>query len=294
MRSLKEIRIRLSSITSTRKITSAMKMVSSVKLRKAQDAVLRFVPYQEKLKTILGNLLSAELEMEIPLATKRTAQNVSIVVFSSNTGLCGAFNANVYKKFLSVLENYKHLPAENIRIYTVGKRVSDLLRRQKMTFTNLRELSENPTFANTGALANQLMDDFLTGKTDEVVLIYNFFKNAAVQKPQSEVLLPITIETGEGEGKGGGGGTNRDYILEPTREELISDFLPRAVRLHLYNVMLNTLAAEQGARTTAMQTATDNADNLLQELNIEYNKARQEAITKQILDIVGGAEALKG
>ena len=288
MRSLKEIRSRLSSIGSTRKITSAMKMVSSVKLRKAQEAVIRFIPYREKLNSILGNLLSAEFEQVIPLATKRTVQDVSIVVFSSNTGLCGAFNANVYKKFVSVLEGYKHLPTENIHIYTVGKRISDLLRRQKMAFTELRELSETPTFASVGSFANELMEKFLTEKTDEVVLVYNYFKNAAIQKPQSEVLLPITIAPPKSDSN-----RLRDYILEPARGELIADFLPRTVRLHLYNVVLNALAAEQGARTTAMQTATDNADKLLQELNIEYNKARQEAITNQILDIVGGAEALQ-
>jgi len=286
MRSLKEIRSRLSSITSTRKITSAMKMVSSVKLRKAQDVVSNFIPYREKLRTILCNLLYTENEQEISLATKRIVQNVSIVVFSSNTGLCGAYNANVYKKFGSVLEKYKHLPPENIYIYSVGKHISDILHRQKMNFINLQELSEKPTFANVGAFANELMEKFLTKKTDEVVLVYNFFKNAAVQKPSSETLLPITIKSCKNENK------NRDYILEPTREELIADFLPRTVRLHLYNVIINTLAAEQGARTTAMQIATDNANSLLHELHLEYNKARQETITKQILDIVGGAEAL--
>ena len=287
MRSLKEIRGKLGSIGSTRKITSAMKMVSSVKLRKAQDAVLRFVPYRKRLNAILDRLLSTETEQVIPLTEKRPVSNVTIVVFSSNTGLCGAFNSNVYKKFIATLENYTHLSPENIQIYTVGKRISDLLRRQKMTFTELRELSEEPTFANAGTFAKKLTEDFLAEKTDEVVLVYNFFKNAAIQKPLDEILLPVTITNG-GEQK-----TTGDYILEPTRQELIVDFVPRTVRLHFYNVVLNTLAAEQGARTTAMQAATDNADKLLQELNIEYNKARQESITNQILDIVGGAEALQ-
>jgi F-type H+-transporting ATPase subunit gamma len=290
MRSLKEVRSRITSVTSTRKITSAMKMVSSVKLRKAQDAITRFFPYKEKLDTILSNLIGSDNQQIIALSETREVQNVSIVVFSSNGSLCGAYNTNVYKKTLAVLQNYKKLPKANIHIYGVGKKAAKTLTYNGHTiYKSYDDLSEKVNYNDAAALANLLMEDFIAKRTDEVVLVYNHFKNTGIQIPQSEVLLPISLKFSPKTPQQ----YNADYILEPNREELIIELLPKAVRVHLYSILLDMQAAEQGARTTAMQIASDNAEDLIQELKSEYNKVRQESITKQILDIVGGAEAFR-
>lgn len=291
MRSLKEVRSRIVSVSSTRKITSAMRMVSSVKLRKAQDAVTAFYPYKNQLEKILNGLLhSEEKETTSLLSENRAIQNVSFVVFSSNKTLCGAFNTNVFKKTLSVLAEYKHLNKENIHIYAIGKKIAKSLKNSGYTIAKeMDDLCDNANYKEVADLAVFLMNEFVAHRTDKVILVYNHFKNAGIQFPQTEDLLPLHITTADK----ATAGFSIDYILEPNREELIQELLPKVVKLHLYGTLLDSQAAEHGARTTAMQIASDNAEDLIQELKFEYNKARQESITKQILDIVGGAEAFR-
>lgn len=292
MASLKEVRARIASVTSTRKITSAMRMVSAAKLRRAQDAITNYLPYEQKLTTMLGDLLAfSSGNLNIPLSEKREIKRVAIVVISSNASLCGAFNSNVIKKLEEVVGNYKQLDKKDILVYALGKKVADASRKRGLpSQVDLQHVVDKPDFEHIANLANELMDLFLKQEIDAVELIYNHFKNAAVQQLRSEKLLPLNPEAKKSSTTDG---YILDYILEPDDQFLISRLVPKAVKNKLYSALLDSVAGEFGARTTAMQIATENAGDMINDLKLKYNKARQEAITKEIIDIVGGAESLR-
>ena len=292
MASLKEVKGRIATVNNTRKITSAMKMVASAKLHKAQGAIANMLPYERRLHGLLTNLLSGG---EVLLwNTPREVKRVALVVFSSNSSLCGGFNANVIRQATAWLEEHKALGAENVLIYPVGKKVADALQKHGYTVQgDFQQMADKPSFAEASSLAQQLMDMFAHGEVDRVELLYNHFKSTASQILTHEVYLPFMSchpeeHSDEGSRKHQ---EETDYILEPSREELLAILLPKVLRMKLYTVLLDSNASEHAARTMAMQIATDNADDLLQELTLMYNKTRQQAITNELLDIVGGSMA---
>lgn len=290
MASLKEIRARIVSVSSTQKITSAMKMVSAAKLKKAESTTVRFLPYKNKLSEALTNYLSSlEGEVNIPLAEHREVKKVALMAFSSSSGLCGVYNSSVSKLFKQAYDEYaESLGAENVIVYLVGKKISDYAKKFNIPVEKYYEpMSEKPNFDSAAEISDMMVELFLSHKVDRVELIYNHFKNAGVQVPQREVILPLKAEAASEE-------QVFDYIVEPNKEEFINDLVPKVVRTNFYSIMLDTFTAEHGARMTAMHIASDNANELLQELKIQYNKARQNVITNELIDIVGGAEALNG
>lgn len=292
MASLKEVRARIASVTSTRKITSAMRMVSAAKLRRAQDAIAGYLPYEQKLTNMLGDFLAfSSGDLSIPLAEKRPVKRVAVVVISSNGSLCGAFNSNAIKKMDEVLAKYADLGKANILVYALGKKVADAARKRGYELQgNHLQLVDKPDYSLVAEIANELMELFLKKEIDAVELVYNHFKNAAVQQIRAEKLLPLKPEVKKSKQAGG---FTLDYILEPNEHYLVSRLVPKAVRNKLYSALLDSVAGEFGARTTAMQTATDNAGEMILDLKLKYNKARQEAITRELIDIVGGAESLR-
>ena len=291
MASLKEIKGRISSVKSTQKITSAMKMVASAKLHRAQSHIERFLPYEKRLTEILGSFLASETGFSTPLAETRGVGAVAIVAVSSNSSMCGAFNSNVVKLMFERYREYrKTLPAEKIFIYPVGKKMEEALRKEEIAAAgSYISLIDKPDFDTARGLADGLVSDFLDKKIDRVELVYNHFKSTAVQVPTVGCLLPVEL-TSEGE-------TAKalavDYIIEPDRKTIIESLIPKSLRTKMYTVVLDSAAAEQAARMMAMQVATDNAEELLDELSIQFNKQRQQAITSELLDIIGGSEALK-
>ena len=285
MASLKEVKGRIATVNNTRKITSAMKMVASAKLHKAQGAITNMLPYERRLHGLLTNLLGGG---EVLIwNTRREVKRVALVVFSSNSSLCGGFNANVIKHATQWLDEYQSLGKENILLYPVGKKVADALNKMGYAVQgNFQHLADKPSFAEAAELAQGLMNLFTRGEVDRVELLYNHFKSTASQILTREVYLPMQTSGNTIEGK-----EDMDYILEPSREELLATLLPKVLRMKLYTVLLDSNASEHAARTMAMQIATDNADDLLQELTLMYNKTRQQAITNELLDIVGGSMA---
>ncbi len=289
MANLKEIRVRISSVTSTRQITSAMKMVSASKLRKAQNAILQMRPYAEKLHEILIQLSSSLDETTDNIyGQQHEPKKVLIVAVASNKGLCGAFNANVVKKAIDLSKTvYKD---NNVDFWAIGKRASDLLKYKGYNLIdNSNELFNNLKYENVELFAQQLMELFIEGEYDRIDFVYNKFKNAAVQVLIHEQFLPIVIE----EGKVDKEELNKDYIFEPSKEFIVNELIPRSLKTQVFKALLDSYASEHGARMTAMHLATDNAGELLDELKLTYNKARQSSITSEILEIVSGAEALK-
>ena len=285
MASLKEVKGRISTVNNTRKITSAMKMVASAKLHKAQGAISNMLPYEHRLHGLLNNLLNGG--DVISWNTPREVKRIALVVFSSNSSLCGGFNANVIKHVSQWIEEHQALGNENILIYPVGRKVADAI--VKMGFVvqgDYQHMADNPSFAEAAELAQRLMDQYEQGEVDQVELLYNHFKSTATQILTREVFLPMQTSIHATDVK-----EEVDYILEPSKEELLNTLLPKALRLKLYTVLLDSNASEHAARTMAMQIATDNADDLLQELRLMYNKTRQQAITSELLDIVGGQMA---
>ena len=285
---LKEIKNRISSVRSTQKITSAMKMVSSAKLRKAQRAVEGAYPYEQKLSAMLGNFTgSADENMAQSLyLEKRDVKRVAIVVFSSNSSLCGSFNTNIAKQLVNVLNSYKDIPKGNISIFSIGKKVSRFCKKIDFTpFYQDDEIVDKPDYQKAVLLANKLIESFLNKETDEVILIYQHFKNKAIQVVTTRKFLPLEIKQEEKQT------FSADYIVEPSSQKVIERLIPYVLRTAIYTTLLDSLASEHAARTLAMQTATDNADDLLQELSLQYNKQRQQAITSELLDIVGGSMA---
>lgn len=293
MGSLKEVKNRINSVKSTRQITSAMKMVASAKLHKAQARIESMLPYQQKLNEILTNFLSTDATFESPYTVVRPVTRVAIVVFSSNTSLCGAFNANVVKMLEQALDSYSSLGKENILIYPVGKKVE--IAAKKLGFKpqgSYQEMAERPTYTQAYELAARLMQAFVDKRIDRVELIYHHFKSMGSQILMRDEYLPIDLdkveETAATEGMQNRGFQN-DYIVEPSVGQLIADLLPKVLSQKLFTVLQDSNASEHAARTLAMQTATDNANELIQDLTKQYNKSRQQAITNELLDIIAGS-----
>ncbi|EXY95524.1 F0F1 ATP synthase subunit gamma [Bacteroides fragilis] len=290
MASLKEVKTRINSVQSTRKITSAMKMVASAKLHKAQGAIENMLPYQRKLNKILTNFLSADLPVESPFCVERPVKRVAIVAFSSNSSLCGAFNANVLKMFLQTVGEYRELGQDNILIYPVGKKIEEAVK--KLGFFpqgSYQKLADKPSYDEAAALAKLLMELFLEKNIDRVELIYHHFKSMGVQELLRERYLPIDLSAVQNDEERGG--VVNDYIIEPSAAQLIADLIPQVLSQKIFTAALDSNASEHAARTLAMQIATDNANELIQELTKQYNKPRQQAITNELLDIVGGSMA---
>jgi F-type H+-transporting ATPase subunit gamma len=290
MASLKEVKTRINSVQSTRKITSAMKMVASAKLHKAQGAIENMLPYQRKLNKILTNFLSADLPVESPFCVERPVKRVAIVVFSSNSSLCGAFNANVLKMFLQTVGEYRELGQDNILIYPVGKKIEEAVK--KLGFFpqgSYQKLADKPSYDEAATLAKLLMELFLEKNIDRVELIYHHFKSMGVQELLRERYLPIDLSAVQNDEERGG--VVNDYIIEPSAAQLIADLIPQVLSQKIFTAALDSNASEHAARTLAMQIATDNANELIQELTKQYNKTRQQAITNELLDIVGGSMA---
>jgi F-type H+-transporting ATPase subunit gamma len=288
MPSLKEIRNRITSVGSTMQITSAMKMVSAAKLKRAQDAITQMRPYATKLQEILGNL-SATLDLsENAYSEQRETKNVLIVGITSNRGLCGGFNNNIIKRVNSLIsEDYA---GSNVKILCLGKKIKDAFKRSDYYFINdtlapVEDIFSDLSFNNTSVIANELMHLFLNKDFDEVVVVYNQFVNAATQLVKTESYLPVIPTIQENQTVG-------DYIFEPSKDEIVTDLIPKSLKIQLFKGLLDSNASEHGARMTAMHKATDNAKELQRNLKLSYNKARQAAITNEILEIVGGAEAL--
>ena len=296
MASLKEVKTRINSVKSTRKITSAMKMVASAKLHKAQGAIENMLPYQKKLNKILTNFLSADLPIESPYVQEREVKRVAIVVFSSNTSLCGAFNANVIKMMMQTIGEFRTLGQDNVLIFPVGKKVDEAAKRmgfkpQEVSST----LSDKPTYQEAAELAHRLMDLYVAGEVDRVEIIYHHFKSMGVQILLRETYLPINLtnvvseEDRENEEEVQENEIANDYIIEPNAEELIASLIPTVLSQKIFTAAVDSNASEHAARTLAMQVATDNANELIQDLTKQYNKSRQQAITNELLDIVGGS-----
>ncbi len=283
MASLKEIKERIQSVRSTRKTTSAMKMVAAAKLHRTQRDIGALVPYSEELRNIAAHLVSGEGVGRVALAEEREVKRVTVVGFASNSTLCGAYNSNTAKELMRVAKGYDEL-GEGLKVVTMGHRLSVELAREGVPHIEGDDhLAEHPDYASFKAMAERLMDDFLTGRTDRVEVVYHKFLSAGTQRLVCERLLPVEMPHREEEWS-----AEVPYILEPSKEELIEKLIPREVALRLYTVALSALASEHAARMMAMQTATDNADELVRELSVEYNKQRQQAITNELLDIVGG------
>ena len=288
MSSLKEIRARISSVASTEKITSAMKMVSAAKLKKSENATLSFLPFRDKLSEALSNYLSSlEESVSIPLAEHREVKRVALIAFSSSNGLCGVYNSNIEKLFKKTYEAHvAQLGEGHVDVFLFGKKINDYARKWGIPVTESHEgLGEKISYDIAAQLSDQMVAQFLEGKVDEVVMIYNHYKNAGVQIPKVETVLPLDTDTLAS-------GKTYDYIVEPSKESFINALVPKVIRTRFYSIMLDTFTAEHGARMTAMHIASDNAASLLQELQQQYNKARQNVITNELIDIVGGAEAL--
>jgi ATP synthase F1, gamma subunit len=283
MANLKEIRSRIASVSSTMQITSAMKMVSAAKLKKAQDAILAMKPYAYKLKQLLEHLSSALGDESQYSPRKGEAKKVLIVAITSNRGLCGAFNSNVIKKALELEQTaYK---GKEVQFYAIGKKGNDVLKKTDRVYKVETEVFDNVSFNKVTPLAEELMQLYVTNTFDEIVLVYNSFKNAATQIITDEIFLPVQPAPSEN-------GVQIDYIYEPSQEEIVVELIPRSLKTQLFKALRDSVASEHGARMTAMHKATDNATDLIAQLKLTYNKARQATITGEIIEIVGGSEAL--
>ena len=283
MANLKEIRNRISSVSSTMQITSAMKMVSAAKLKKAQDAITAMRPYADKLTELLQNL-SATLDADSgsKFADQREVKNVLIVAITSNRGLCGAFNSNIIKQANYLANSYAE---KKVSVVAIGKKANDALSKDYEILANESTVFDDLTFDNVAQIAELLMEKFEDGSIDKIELVYNKFKNAATQILTTEQFLPIVPSAD-------GTDANQDYIFEPTKSEIVETLIPKSLKTQLFKAIRDSFASEHGARMTAMHKATDNATELRDQLKLTYNKARQAAITNEILEIVGGAEAL--
>jgi F-type H+-transporting ATPase subunit gamma len=293
MGSLKEIRKRISSVTSTRQITSAMKMVAAARLRKAQDKIVKLRPYASKMHELLVEISVRIEETEKEQLYSRSSgdEKVLLIVVTSNRGLCGSFNMNVIKETLRIIDDkyndqYRN---GNLNLMTIGKKAYDYFNKKKfLIYEDHSDLFDDLTFNNCSALAGQIMDAFLKEKFDRVEFVYNKFRNAANQDLTYENFLPVETEANKDDIQ------TRDYIFEPSKEEIIFELIPKTLKIQFYRTVLDSYVAEHGARMTAMHKATDNATELIRDLNLEYHKARQASITNQILEVVNGAKALSG
>ena len=283
MANLKEIRNRIASVSSTMQITSAMKMVSAAKLKKAQDAITAMRPYSDKLTELIQNLSGAiDGDTPNPYTQERPVEKVLLIAITSNRGLCGGFNSNIIK---AVNQYIAERPQQSIELVTLGKKGDDILSKSHTVKTNDNGIFDDLTFANASSIASDAMERFANKEYDKVEVFYNRFKNAATQVVTTETLLPIVASQEENN-------ETTDYIFEPTQEEIVNELLPKSIKMQLFKALRDSFASEHGARMTAMHKATDNATELRDQLKLTYNKARQAAITNEILEIVGGAEAL--
>lgn len=284
MANLKELRTRIVSIGSTMKITSAMKMVSAAKLKKAQDAIQSMRPYSQKLTEILQNVSASLSADENPYARQRDVKKVLLVLMTSNRGLCGPFNSSVIKRGYARMQE---LADVDVEVMTIGKKAYDLYKRTGKVVEQETAIWNDLTYENNTEIASKLMEGFVAGKWDRIELIYNQFKNAAVQEVQVEQYLPIQLSQEAS-------AASTDYLYEPNKSEIVAELIPISLKTQLFKAFLDSNASEHGARMTAMHKATDNAKDLKNNLTLEYNKARQAAITNEILEIVSGANALEG
>ena len=289
MGNLKEVRTRIASVSSTQQITSAMKMVSAAKFRRAQNAIVSMRPYDKQLSDIIRDI-NVEDGVDTPYHAVRDEKKVLLVVVTSNKGLCGAFNSNIIKEANARIKHYQQKAGVDLSMITIGKRASEFFSKHttlvKSTFD---DVLDKPTFDNVAAIAEDIMNRFCDKEYDKVEIIYNKFKNSLTQILSTEQFLPVMPDTKKDENK-----VQSDYIFEPSKQEILKEMIPLSLRSQFYRVVLDSLASEHGARMTAMQKATDNATELLKELKLTYNKARQSAITNEIIEIVSGAEALNG
>jgi len=288
MANLKEIRNRIASVSSTMQITSAMKMVSAAKLKKAQDAITTLRPYADKQSELLQNL-SESLDGNVGSAytVQREVKNVLLVAISSNRGLAGAFNSNIVKDCYSLINNT--YSSAKVDFITLGKKANDVIAKEHNVIENNIDIFDELTFANNAVIAQKLMDLFTDGTYDKIVLVYNKFKNAATQIIMNEQFLPIVALASSEEKT-----ETSDYIFEPSKAKIVEELIPKSLKMQLFKALRDSSASEHGARMTAMHKATDNATELRDALKLQYNKARQASITNEILEIVGGAEALAG
>lgn len=293
MASLKEIKGRINSVKSTGKITSAMKMIASSKLHKAQMAIKNMLPYERLLMQIMGNFLSSESSVQSPYIAERPVKRVALVIFSSNSSLCGGFNATIIKELQHFLKDYAALGTNAIDIYPIGKKVAKAVEKAGfMSKGDYSTMAEHPSFKSASSLAAQVMQSYTSGEVDKVEMIYFHFKSTASQSLTRKVYLPIQLDEfrqASTPSSGKSEGWEKDYIVEPSRSEVLTSLLPQALHLEVFTALLDSNASEHAARTMAMQTATDNANDLLQDLTLMYNKSRQQAITNELLDIVAGS-----
>ena len=293
MPNLKEVRIRIASVKSTQQITSAMKMVAASKLRRAQNAILKMRPYAAKLKDILQNLSASLDSGDDNLYTqKRSPEKVLVVIITSNRGLCGAFNTNILRTAVQRIQNdyASQFKAGNVSVLTIGRKGTEFFSKRGYNVISSHDsVFDSLSYENVSVIASNVMNAFADKKFDRVDIVYNQFKNAVVQRVVVEQFLPIEEPAINADVSN----TNTDYIFLPSKEEIVEQLIPKSLKIQFYKSVLDSYASEHGARMTAMHQATDNAGDLIKELNLAYNKARQASITKEILEIVSGAEALK-
>ncbi|MDE0791572.1 MAG: ATP synthase F1 subunit gamma [Flavobacteriales bacterium] len=285
MANLKELRNRITSVSSTMQITSAMKMVSAAKLKRAQDAIIQMRPYAQKLSHLMSNVNASFDDSENPYAIERPLNKVLVIPITSNRGLCGGFNSSVIKRTLAMASAFDKEGVE-VEVYALGKKGRELLAKTLNVVNSDVDAVAAVTFDSAKTIAEEVMSKYSEGSYDRVVLVYNQFKNAAVQLLQEETMLPIASPESEQ--------SNGDYIFDPSKTQLLDELIPSSIKSQMFKALLDSQASEQGARMTAMHKATDNATDLRDGLKLKYNKARQAAITNEILEIVGGAEALNG
>lgn len=290
MASLKEVKTRIASVNSTRKITSAMKMVASSKLHRAQQAIESMRPYERQLTRIMSTFVgSMEGEVDTAYAAQRDVKRVVIVLFTSNSSLCGGYNANAVKAFVKKVEEYRSHDIEICRVYAMGKKAAEAVGKLKnFDLVDKSALLDHPSYQEAAKVASELMDLYVKGDIDEVDLIYHHFKSAGTQILTTETFLPIDLHADSTEE---GATNNLNFIVEPSMGDIVNQLIPKLLHLRLYTALLDSLASEHAARVIAMQVATDNADDLLRELTLTYNKTRQQAITNELLDIAGGSAA---
>lgn len=290
MASLKEVKTRIASVNSTRKITSAMKMVASSKLHRAQQAIESMRPYERQLTRIMSTFVgSMEGEVDTAYAAQRDVKRVVIVLFTSNSSLCGGYNANAVKAFVKKVEEYRSHDIEVCRVYAMGKKAAEAVGKLKnFDLVDKSALLDHPSYQEAAKVASELMDLYIKGDIDEVDLIYHHFKSAGTQILTTETFLPIDLHADSTEE---GATNNLNFIVEPSMGDVVNQLIPKSLHLRLYTALLDSLASEHAARVIAMQVATDNADDLLRELTLTYNKTRQQAITNELLDIAGGSAA---
>lgn len=284
MASLREIKTKITSVKSTQQITAAMQMVSTVKLAKAQRITERFRPYQKKISELLTNFLSSQETSPSEFEEVREVNRVAIVVFASNMSLCGSFNANVIKEFTAATKELSHLPKESIEVYAIGKQIAHAVK--KLGFTpkfESNDLANIPNYEDTVKIADELMKQYRTKKIDKVIVIYHHFRSKGSQILTRNTVLPLSLDKLKEEKDN----TYINYIVEPNKETILAELIPQVIRLQIYSFLLESHTSEHAARSIAMQGATDNADDLLEELSLVYNKSRQQSITNELLDIIG-------